>query len=284
MIVEEMIINCDENISQENILNAKIIEMLDVNFDSIELSTSDTFTVIAVEPDTDAIVVQSTTNVVNMNNDLHLCDNSFKKNVINDNISQCETAACDDSQISNKKCIDALPLASSNLVNDDDKECPVVSTKDALDLSIPKSNHVSIDKEPLKDITNFSKQPKSVKELLIYPSQDALKKYKKGTRGKTQSSSVISGPEWQKSVEMKENDKKRKAEELALRKKIKIEKSEKSKVTKESESMKKEEEKFLKEQQRLQKEKDKFAKLQKSIEDLNTKNKAREEALLKQKE
>ena len=48
--------------------------------------------------------------------------------------------------------------------------------------------------------------------------------------------------------------------------------------------MKKEEEKFLKEQQRLQKKKDKFAKQQKRIEDLNIKNKAREEALLKKTE
>ena len=177
VIVDEIDIDCDENISQENILNAKIIDLIDVNFDSIELSTSDTFTVIAVEPDTDAI--KNIFNVVDVNNDLDLCDNSFKIKVINDNISQCETAACDDIQISNKKCIDALPFASSNLVNDDDKEYPVVSTKDAVDLSIPKSNNVLIDhirNEPSKHITNSSKQPKSVKELLIYPSQDALKK------------------------------------------------------------------------------------------------------------
>ncbi|KAK0077850.1 hypothetical protein PV326_009758 [Microctonus aethiopoides] len=83
--------------------------------------------------------------------------------------------------------------------------------------------------------------------------------------------------QWQQIQEAKENAKELKAEELILKKKIKVEQQEIKKQEREQERIRKEEEKLKKEQIRIVKEKEKFYKRQQKIKDIEAIQKSKED-------
>ena len=151
----------------------------------------------------------------------------------------------------------------------------------------PKNEELQFhDHNSLQDITNSSNQnsSRSLKRFLSWLDHDQLNQSGKRRKLKVKMPSVVSGAEWQRIKQEKEDEKLAKAKEMELKRKIKIEKQDEIKIKKELDRIKREEQKWQKEQLRFEKEKEKLLKQQKRLNDLEEKKKATEELLLKKKE
>lgn len=142
-------------------------------------------------------------------------------------------------------------------------------------------------RNPLCNITNSIQEiPKfsnnSLQDFVHWPDDNMLSQKKK--YNKTKYPSVISGAKWQEIIQEKEEQKRIKIEQAALRKKIRIEKQENAKAEKEAQQKRKEEERILKEEKRLEKEKEKLLKQKDRIKIMEEKRKEKEQTLLRRKE
>lgn len=121
------------------------------------------------------------------------------------------------------------------------------------------------------------------RKILSWPKRDLSNQTKKRLI-RTERISVLSSSQWQSIKEAQENEKCKKIEEVALKKKMRIEKQELVKKEKQLLRDRKQEEKLKKEQQRLEKEKEKILKQQQKINEIEAKQKAQEQSLSKKKE